>query len=241
MKNVIELAKPVTYPGIQKNRYIVTESGQIMDGLNKVLHPFNNTYGYYQVRMQNSNGGISVPLVSRLVAYEFCNNADLSLTVDHINCNKHDNNYRNLEWVTNKENQKRAYNNHLHGYNSYKTSEQISRLGKILQDEPKCNYKYACEKAGIKGLNANQAKGLCDDIIGRKYWIEETKDFDFSKRYHPKKISGEYKNSLRKLKKENFSTNEIYEKIENKSWDNLSRKERDNFRHILKRACKNSI
>ena len=237
----MEQARPVTYPGIQKDRYIITETGQVMDGLNKVLHPFNNTYGYYQVRMKNSNGGVSVPLVSRLVAYEFCKNPDLNLTVDHVNCNKHDNDYRNLEWVTNKENQKRAYNNHLHGYKSYKTSSQISNLARILQDEPKCNYEYACEKAGILDLNQNQAKGLCDDIIARKYWIEETKDFDFSARVHPKQISDEYKDSLRKLKNMHLSTNEIYEKIENKSWEDLTRKERDSFRHIVKRACKKSI
>ena len=70
---------------------------------------------------------------------------------------------------------------------------------------------------------------------------EETKDFDFSARVHPKQISDEYKDSLRKLKNMHLSTNEIYEKIENKSWEDLTRKERDSFRHIVKRACKKSI
>lgn len=54
-------------------------------------------------------------LVARLVAFTF-NNIDINnheLTVDHIDCNRFNNNINNLELVSLKENIQRAFNNNL--------------------------------------------------------------------------------------------------------------------------------
>lgn len=52
--------------------------------------------------------------VHRLVMYTFCPLPDYTgLQIDHIDGNKSNNNINNLEWVTSKENNNRAVNNHL--------------------------------------------------------------------------------------------------------------------------------
>lgn len=71
----------------------------------KSLHPDN----YYDIA-QPKEFGTDRPYVHRLIALTFCQNADPTNKhiVDHINNNHLDNRPENLEWVTQKENLRRA-------------------------------------------------------------------------------------------------------------------------------------
>jgi len=65
--------------------------------------------GYHQVTLY-FNGVAVRKKIHRLVAYCFCNPPEnyKDLTVDHLDGNKSNNNYTNLEWVTIDENNRRA-------------------------------------------------------------------------------------------------------------------------------------
>ena len=78
----------------------------------KILNPKIDKYGYKAVclRKDNKNHYFTV---HRLVALEFCNNPNGYNVVNHIDCNKLNDVYTNLEWCTVKENTIHAYKNNL--------------------------------------------------------------------------------------------------------------------------------
>jgi len=242
MQSVMYLTpyKPITYPGVARNRYIITEDGKVME-TGYQLRPFVNSYGYLQIRLVGEDGNLVYPLISRLVAYEFClDNRNIAYTVDHRDCNKLNNNYSNLEWVTAKANLRRAYENKLFGFSSYKTNDQIQKLCKILEKDPNITYSNACIKAGIPNLNSNQAKGLCCDIIDRRYWTDISKSYDFSKRRRRTVISNDTKNQIKDLIVSGETVQSMYPKITGNVWGNADRKEKDRFRQIVNRI-KNTL
>ena len=77
----------------------------------RVLKPAPDSRGYYRCGIM-INKKLVTKKVHRLVAEAFCE-GDHSLTVDHINGIKSDNNASNLEWVTRAENVRRAVKNGL--------------------------------------------------------------------------------------------------------------------------------
>ena len=68
----------------------------------RVLNPSVNKYGYHQIVL-TENGTRKTYTVHRLVAEAFLENKDHKPTVNHIDGNKLNNDYRNLEWATHKE------------------------------------------------------------------------------------------------------------------------------------------
>lgn len=106
-----------TIPGFPK--YAVTPDGQIWSYYtNKFLKPCPDRRGYLIVGLCNDLGQ-STWKVHRLVGEafvplppEFNGNYDIA-TIDHIDGNKLNNHYTNLEWVTPEENIKRAWENGL--------------------------------------------------------------------------------------------------------------------------------
>ena len=133
---------------------------------------------------------------------------------------------------------RRAYYNQLTKSKSIKTIEQIKSVCRLLQDT---NYPFhtICEIAGIKNLSEAQSKGLCSDIVQRKYWKDISKDFDFTKRIENRnmQISITTKESI--WKDICISSIEYaYKNFYGKEWKFATRKERDNFRHIVNRIIK---
>ena len=129
--------KKITYPSVRKNAYLVSEYGDIYSLLsNKYLKPHEDKDGYCRV---NLSGYISAS-VARIVAYQFCKNRDISLVVDHIDGNKKNNYYKNLEWVTIRENTRRAEKMGLrkvqgsHNGNSRYTDEFVHKVCKLLSE-----------------------------------------------------------------------------------------------------------
>lgn len=68
----------------------------------RVLNPSVNKYGYHQIVL-TENGTRKTYTVHRLVAEAFIDNKEHKPTVNHIDGNKLNNDYRNLEWATHKE------------------------------------------------------------------------------------------------------------------------------------------
>nr|QBK85255.1 MAG: HNH endonuclease [Iridovirus LCIVAC01] len=89
--------------------YLIYNNGQIYsDYIKGYLKP-RISNGYYRIGLSNDNGRRK-HRVHILVAQHFCDNPDNKPIVNHIDGNKLNNHYTNLEWVTYSENSKHAHN-----------------------------------------------------------------------------------------------------------------------------------
>lgn len=70
--------------------------------------------GYRYIDIKDIHGKRKCPKIHRLVGLAFVDNPENKPQINHIDCDKLNNNFSNLEWVTNSENQKHAYK---HGLN----------------------------------------------------------------------------------------------------------------------------
>lgn len=98
---------------------LVTKQGEVFRNNNgnlKKLKQTNTDQGYLTVTVQTSDNLFRKIRVHRLVleTYDTVKPDSERWECDHIDCNKTNNNFGNLEWVTSKENKKRAWENNLY-------------------------------------------------------------------------------------------------------------------------------
>ena len=91
--------------------YLINEDGEIFSKFTKTkIISHKDKYGYLRIRLVNEYGRKSV-FIHRLLAMTFIPNPENKPCVNHIDCNKSNNDLLNLEWATQKENIKHAWNN----------------------------------------------------------------------------------------------------------------------------------
>lgn len=108
--------------------YAITEDGKVWSfrGKGKWLKPQNNGIGYLYVGL--CKDGIRYnKSVHRLVAEAWIPNPEEKSDVNHIDGNKINNHFSNLEWATHSENTQHAWKNGLHE----NTRKAVSQVGKI--------------------------------------------------------------------------------------------------------------
>lgn len=84
--------------------YKISSTGRVL-GLksNKILKPKTSNSGYFEVSL-SKDGKTKMYILHRIVAKVFVPNPNNKETVNHIDENKKNNNFDNLEWLSIKEN-----------------------------------------------------------------------------------------------------------------------------------------
>lgn len=104
MTNKLDNYRKVGFPGVRKNAYLISENGDVYSIISdKHLKSSVDKDGYFRVSLLNKTMSIH-----RLVAFHYVPNPNNHPVVDHIDGNKQNNHYTNLEWVTVQENTLRA-------------------------------------------------------------------------------------------------------------------------------------
>jgi hypothetical protein len=113
---------------IEKN-YKITFDGKIQNKKTKRFLKLKKCKNGYLRTWLSIDGKRFVYSIHRLVAFKFLKNYKEGLEVNHIDGNKKNNNYKNLEWVTHKENV-------LHSYKvlKRKSRQKYKRNGQIFVD-----------------------------------------------------------------------------------------------------------
>lgn len=123
---------------------LVNKDGEIFSNLSgkvKKLKTRVSKNGYECCGIPIGNGKSLGKRVHRLVAETFLDNPYNLREVDHIDCNKLNNKLDNLEWVSSKENKRRAKENGLYDKNigenhylSILTEETVHKICQCMQD-----------------------------------------------------------------------------------------------------------
>lgn len=131
----------------------------------RILKPSPNGFGYYQVGLYRE-GKQKFLRVNRLVALAFIPNPLGKPYVNHINGRTTDNNVSNLEWCTQKENVRHAYDTGL--IPTKYTEEQIHEVCRLLQD--KLMIKEVSSKTGVSISTVKMVRA-------RKTWTHISQDY----------------------------------------------------------------
>jgi len=118
-----------TIPGY--SNYLISSLGQVISkkygktGTARELKQTTNRHGYKMVALYGGNFGRKLLTVHRLVALSFVPLIDSKCVVNHIDGDKQNNYFSNLEWCTMSENTK-------HSYDVIKTQsyDRLSKIGK---------------------------------------------------------------------------------------------------------------
>lgn len=140
------------------------------NGFVKCIEPHLLTWkisktGYAQVPLWRGND-YTCPFVHRLVAQVFIPNPDNLPHVDHINTDRLDNYYKNLRWVTAKENANNPLTR-VHWKETCQTHDKMGRwiqrdvIGINLLDENDIRYYESVSKTKEDGFNPSQVSASC--------------------------------------------------------------------------------
>ena len=129
--------------------YSITSDGKVISykGKNdRILKKKDNGKGYLQVNLFLNGKGKHI-LIHRLVALAFVKGYSEGLTVDHIDENKNNNNFNNLQWMTRGNNGKKSQN---------KPVVQLTLEGQIIKI---CKSMHQAERIG--GFNQGNISSVC--------------------------------------------------------------------------------
>lgn len=114
---------------------------------------YNSISGYGYVSVVNNNGKPKNLSVARLVGHNFVDDyGDSKNTIDHIDGNNQNNCAANLEWVSQSENNLRAYKN---GKNTHKGYSKRGKFKKIILDN---TYEFKTIVALAKFLQVSETQ-----------------------------------------------------------------------------------
>ena len=138
---------------IYGEQYQVSNTGVVRNKITgHILKPQLDNKGYLRVRMSLHDKKATAK-VHRLVAVAFIPNQENKPQVNHIDTDKRNNDVRNLEWVTNGENQIHAYRTGLNRVtgNSGRKKIPVSKIN-LVTGEVEATYSSMAEAARSNNL-----------------------------------------------------------------------------------------
>tara|TARA_Y100001938_G_C7985980_1_gene376903 strand:- start:372 stop:869 length:498 start_codon:yes stop_codon:yes gene_type:complete len=120
-----------------ESKYKISSQGRVWSNYkNDYLKQGKNTKGYPIVYLSINHTKQKTIAVHRLVAQHFIDNPDNKPQVNHIDGDKTNNDITNLEWMTNKENNRHAIDTGLHNPKKCGMCKEITLLNtKTNQNE----------------------------------------------------------------------------------------------------------
>lgn len=167
------------YPSV-KDCYIITDQDEIINiNTGNRLRLLEGRDGYIMVSLMKKGGGTTYLPFHRIKMMAFKPVKDMEkLQVNHIDGNKQNNSFENLEWVTSKENIHHAWQNHL------SSAEKISGEKSKLHHYTEAQAKQVVEllktnnytDKEIANLTQTDAKTFVARIRRKETWKSLTKD-----------------------------------------------------------------
>lgn len=163
-----------------EDRLCISKEGKVLSlKTNKILKTtiFPNGYEVLCLMYQKPKRHTKTLYIHRLVAQTFIDNPHNKKTVNHKDGNKTNNNVNNLEWATQGENNKHAYNNnlripHCEGFVEYNNKKRVL-------SEYDVEYIQTHQELNIEELSKilnNNHKGAIYNCKNGKTWKKDTKD-----------------------------------------------------------------
>lgn len=181
--------------------YSITKCGKVYSHISDKHMKPSVTRGYLRINIYNSDNGKKKNVhIHTLVAKMFLHSYEDGFVVNHKDGDKFNNNFENLEWISQQDNIIHSVATGLRtpcfSYNGLvPTSEQVvydynekeGRVGKHLSNED--DVRKCCEllQKGYRSIDVCMMTGLNRNNINRlklktfKKWEHITKDYDFSK------------------------------------------------------------
>ena len=123
-----------------EDKYEVSDLGNVRNKKTKrILKPSVHRCGYLWVNLYKYGKRKNL-YIHRLVADAFIQNPEMFTDIDHVDCDKTNNKKENLEWVSHKENVKRAIENGLF-YFSEETQFKSGKEHPNYKDGSRCKKK----------------------------------------------------------------------------------------------------
>jgi hypothetical protein len=148
----------------ENDNYAISSFGNIKNlNSGNFLKPTINRYGYYQVNLFR-NGKYKTRLMHRLVAQSFLENPYNKLEVDHIDCDRLNNNLNNLRFATREENSqncKIVVSKNTSGVKGVSFSKKLNKWhAQITKDGVKLHLGYYKNLEDAKQIRIKKAKEL---------------------------------------------------------------------------------
>ena len=146
--------------------YVITDNGKVISYKFKkprVMKTWLQKSGYENIKLCKENHTYHF-LIHRLVAEAFIPNPENKATVNHIDCNRHNNNVKNLEWATYRENNDYALKV-MREQGENKRNNKASKP--IIQYDLEMNFiaEYPSVREAERQLGY---KGICACLVGKQ-------------------------------------------------------------------------
>lgn len=166
---------------IYDGKYKISNYGHVWSRYNNGLLKLKAIFGYIRAFVFIDNK-VKNLAVHRLVAQNFIPNPNNLPQVNHIDGNKNNNFYKNLEWCSQSDNIRHAYNTGLNFY----TKERKNKLSCIMKDgkakemrKLRKEWKPHTEETKIK--ISNSEKGELNHNSKKTYCVETGEKFNCSR------------------------------------------------------------
>lgn len=159
------------------SNYSITEDGKIFSLIrDRFLTNNMMTSGYEKCHIKNDDGVLKHCSIHRSVALLYVDNPNNKPFVNHIDENKVNNYYTNLEWVTDAENKQLWHDNNPDKHSSIKEHTKIPKKEQILEvipelggrdfDDEKVIEICSMYKNGYRIIDINKVTGFRQTVIG---------------------------------------------------------------------------